>query len=160
VVGLYLNPPERVIVFSFDEKTQVQALDCTQPSLPMKAGRGGTMTHDYKRHGTTDLFGAMNVATGEVLYDTRTSHKASDVHRFFKLLDLHVEKNLDVHVILDNLSAHKARAVRDWLADPSELVGICTSHLPVRPGSIWSSAGSVNSPNDDCAVASSPRCLT
>jgi transposase len=118
VVGLYLNPPERAIVFSFDEKTQVQALDRTQPSLPMKAGRGGTMTHDYKRHGTTDLFAAMNVATGEVIYDTRTSHRATDVLRFFKLIDLHVPKDLDVHVILDNLSAHKAPAVRDWLADP------------------------------------------
>jgi transposase len=118
VVGLYMNPPERAIVFSFDEKTQVQALDRTQPSLPMKKGRGGTMTHDYKRNGTTDLFAAMNVATGEVLYDTRKSHKATDVLRFFKLIDLHVDKNLDVHVILDNLSAHKAPAVSIWLADP------------------------------------------
>lgn len=118
VVGLYLNPPERAIVFSFDEKTQVQALDRTQRSLPLKPGRGGTMTHDYKRHGTTDLFAAMNVATGEVLYDTRKSHKATDVLRFFKLIDLHVERDLDVHVILDNLSAHKAPAIRDWLADP------------------------------------------
>jgi transposase len=118
VVGLYMNPPERAIVYSFDEKTQVQALDRTQASLPMRAGRGGTMTHDYKRHGTTDLFAAMNVATGEVLYDTRTSHKATDVLRFFKLIDLHVEKDLEVHVILDNLSAHKAPAVSDWLADP------------------------------------------
>jgi transposase len=113
-----MNPPERAIVFSFDEKTQVQALDRTQPSLPMKKGRGGTMTHDYKRNGTTDLFAAMNVATGEVLYDTRKSHKATDVLRFFKLIDLHVEENLDVHVILDNLSAHKAPAVSTWLADP------------------------------------------
>ena len=71
VVGLYMNPPERAVVFSFDEKTQVQALDRTQPSLPMKPGRAGTMTHDYKRHGTTDLFAAMNIATGEVLYDTQ-----------------------------------------------------------------------------------------
>ena len=76
VVGLYMNPPERAVVFSFDEKTQVQALDRTQPSLPMKRGRGGTMTHDYKRHGTTDLFAAMNVATGEVLYDTKKRHTA------------------------------------------------------------------------------------
>src|ERR1035437_3584839 len=118
VVGLYMNPPERAVVFSFDEKTQVQALDRTQPSLPMKKGRGTTMTHDYKRHGTTDLFAAMNVATGEVLYDTRNSHTANDVLRFFKLIDLHVEKDLDIHVILDNLSAHKAPAVREWLADP------------------------------------------
>ncbi len=118
VVGLYLNPPERAVMFSFDEKTQVQALDRTQPSLPMKPGRGGTMTHDYKRHGTTDLFAAMNVATGEVLYDTRRSHAATDVLRFFKLLDLHVPKHLEIHVVLDNLSAHKAPPVAEWLADP------------------------------------------
>lgn len=118
VVGLYMDPPERAVVFSFDEKTQVQALDRTQPSLPLKPGRGETMTHDYKRHGTTDLFAAMNVATGEVLYDTRKSHAATDVLRFFKLIDLHVPKELEVHVVLDNLSAHKAPVVRDWLADP------------------------------------------
>jgi len=118
VVGLYLDPPARAVVFSYDEKTQVQALDRTQPSLPMKRGRGGTMTHDYKRNGTTDLFAAMNVATGEVIYDTRKSHKSTDVLRFFKLIDLHVPKELDVHVVLDNLSAHKAPPVRDWLADP------------------------------------------
>jgi transposase len=118
VVGLYLNPPERAIVFSFDEKTQVQALDRTQPSLPMKPGRAGTMTHDYKRHGTTDLFAAMNVGTGEVFYDTKRSHTAKDVVNFFKLIDLHVPAGLEVHVILDNLSAHKAEAVTTWLENP------------------------------------------
>jgi transposase len=118
VVGLYLDPPERAIVFSFDEKTQVQALDRTQPSLPMKAGRAGTKTHDYKRHGTTDLFAAMNVATGEVLYDTKKSHKATDVLAFFKVIDLHVPRQLEVHVILDNLSAHKADPIAKWLAHP------------------------------------------
>src|ERR1019366_2713454 len=87
VVGLYMAPPERAIVFSFDEKTQVQALDRTQPSLPMKKGRGGTLTHDYKRNGTTDLFAAMNIATGEVLYDCKKGHKSTDVLRFFKLID-------------------------------------------------------------------------
>src|SRR3974390_3149090 len=89
VVGLYLDPPARAVVFSFDEKTQVQALHRTQPSLPLKPGRAGTMTHDYRRHGPTDLFAAMNVATGEVLYDTRARHTASDVLAFFKLIDLH-----------------------------------------------------------------------
>src|SRR5262245_12512523 len=84
VVGLYLNPPERAMVFSFDEKTQVQALDRTQPSLPLKPGRAGTLTHDYKRHGTTDLFAAMNVVTGEVLYDCRKRHTGADVLAFFK----------------------------------------------------------------------------
>jgi transposase len=118
VVGLYLNPPEQAVVFSFDEKTQVQALDRTQPSLPMTKGRAGTMTHDYKRNGTTDLFAAMNVATGEVLFDTRRSHSAKDVLAFFKLIDLHVPKGQDIHVVLDNLSAHKAPPVADWLAHP------------------------------------------
>src|SRR5712692_5628874 len=118
VVGLYLNPPERAVVVSFDEKTQVQALDRTQPSLPLKPGRGGTLTHDYKRHGTTDVFAALNVATGEVIYDCKKGHSAAEVLRFFKLIDLHVPQHLDIHVVLDNLSAHKAPPVTDWLADP------------------------------------------
>ena len=118
VVGLYLNPPERAIVFSFDEKTQVQALDRTQPSLPMKKGRGATTTHDYKRHGTTDLFAAMNVATGQVLYDTKTRHSSNEVLHFFRFIDLHVLRELEVHVVLDNLSAHKAESAAKWLAHP------------------------------------------
>lgn len=118
VVGLYLNPPERAVVFSFDEKTQVQALDRTQPSLPMKPGRGGTLTHDYRRHGTVDLFAALNVATGEVLYDTRRRHTGKDVLAFFKLIDLHVPPHLEVHVVLDNLSAHMGPDVIGWLDHP------------------------------------------
>ena len=118
VVGLYLNPPERAVVFSFDEKTQVQALDRTQPSLPMTPGRSGTQTHDYKRHGTTDLFAALNVTIGEVLFDTKKHHTAKDVLSFFKLIDLHVPHDLDIHVVLDNLSAHKAPPVAKWLAHP------------------------------------------
>ena len=118
VVGLYLDPPERAVAFSFDEKTQCQALDRTQPPLPIKPGRGRTMTHDYKRHGTVDLFAAMNLATGEVLHGTRRSHAGADVLAFFKWIDLHVERDLDVHVVLDNLSAHKSEPVRTWLADP------------------------------------------
>jgi transposase len=118
VVGLYMDPPERAVVFSFDEKTQCQALDRTQPSLPMKPGRGATMTHDYKRHGTCDLFAAMNVATGEVIYDTKPRHRAKEVLTFFKLIDLHVPTDLDVHVVLDNLSAHTAPEIRQWLAHP------------------------------------------
>ncbi|HEX2064173.1 MAG TPA: IS630 family transposase, partial [Acidimicrobiales bacterium] len=106
VVGLYMNPPERAAVFSFDEKTQCQALDRTQPSLPLKPGRAGTMTHDYKRHGTTDVFAALNVVTGEVLYDCRKQHTGKDVLAFFKLIDLHVPKDQEIHVVLDNLSAH------------------------------------------------------
>ena len=118
VVGLYMNPPERAVVYSFDEKTQVQSLERTQPSLPMKPGRAGTMTHDYKRHGTTDLFAAMNVSTGEVIYDTKRRHTADDVLDFFKQIDRSVPRRYEIHVVLDNLSAHKAPPVATWLADP------------------------------------------
>ncbi|MGH3969656.1 MAG: IS630 family transposase [Mycobacterium sp.] len=116
VVGLYMDPPTRAAVFCFDEKTQCQALDRTQPSLPMKAGRAGTMTHDYKRNGTIDLFAAMNVATGKVLTDLRKGHTGADVLRFFKQIDAAVPLDLDVHVILDNLSAHSTPEIGKWLA--------------------------------------------
>ena len=120
VVGLYLNPPARAVVFSFDEKTQVQALDRTQPSLPMRRGRAQTMTHDYKRNGTTDLFAALNVATGEVAYDFSDRHTGADVLRFFRQIDRQVPRNLDIHVVLDNLSAHKGPEVTAWLARPRQ----------------------------------------
>jgi len=118
VVGLYLNPPQRAVVFSFDEKTQVQALDSTQPSLPMRPGRAGTMTHDYRRHGTTDLYAALNVATGEVLTDCQRGHTAAEVLRFFKQIDVSVPRRLQIHVVLDNLSAHTAPEITAWLAHP------------------------------------------
>ena len=116
VVGLYLNPPARAVVFSFDEKTQCQAMDRTQPSLPMVPGRAGTMTHDYKRNGTTDLFAAMNLATGQVLTHCHKGHTAKDVLAFFKQIDASVPKGLAVHVVLDNLSAHKAPEITKWLS--------------------------------------------
>ena len=118
VVAMYVDPPERAAVFSFDEKTQCQALDRTQPSLPLKPGRAKTWTHDYKRHGTVDLFAAMNVGTGEVLHLTRKRHTAADVLAFFRWIDLHVPRDLEVHVVLDNLSAHSAPPVAEWLAHP------------------------------------------
>jgi transposase len=116
VVGLYVNPPARAVVFSFDEKTQCQALDRTQPSLPMKPGRAETMTHDYKRNGTIDLFAAMNVATGEVLTDLRKGHTGTDVLRFFKHIDASVPRGLGIHVVLDNLSAHSTPEIAKWPA--------------------------------------------
>lgn len=118
VVGLYQDPPERAVVFSFDEKTQCQALDRTQPSLPLRAGRARTMTHDYKRNGTVDLFAALNVGTGEVLHQTRKRHTANDVLAFFKEIDRSVPGDLEIHVVLDNLSAHSAPPVAEWLAHP------------------------------------------
>ncbi len=120
VVGLYLDPPERAVVFAFDEKTQVQALDRTQPSLPLRRGRLQTMTHDYKRNGTIDLFAALNVATGSVTTGLRKSHTGVDVLAFFKQLDKTVPRDLAIHVVLDNLSAHKAPEVREWLAKPRQ----------------------------------------
>ena len=105
-------------MFSFDEKTQCQALNRTQPSLPMVRGRAGTMTHDYKRNGTTDLFAALNIATREVLTECRSQHTAVDVLAFFKKIDRSVPRRLDIHVVLDNLSAHKAPEVAEWLAHP------------------------------------------
>ncbi len=118
VVGLYLDPPEAAAVFAFDEKTQVQAIDRTQPSLPMVPGRNRTLAHDYKRRGTLDLFAALNVAAGEVLHQTRKRHTGADVLAFFKWIDLHTPRHLDVHIVLDNLSAHKSKPARDWLAHP------------------------------------------
>jgi len=118
IVGLYVDPPERAVVLCVDEKTQVQALDRTQPSLPIKKGRAATLTHDYKRNGTIDLFAALNVKTGEVSHALRERHTGKDVLAFFKQIDRRVPRALEIHVVLDNLSAHKAPEVRDWLAHP------------------------------------------
>ena len=118
VVGLYLDPPERAVVLCVDEKTQTQALDHTQPSLPMKPGRAGTMTHDYRRNGTTDLFAALDVATGEVLTHCRDHHAHKDFLFFLKLIDRSVPRDLQVHLVLDNLAVHKHPEVRRWLASP------------------------------------------
>ena len=120
VVGLYLDPPERAVVLCVDEKTQVQALDRTQPSLPIKRGRAQTMTHDYKRHGTTDLFAALNLETGQVTHALRDRHAGADVLAFFKQIDKTVPRDLAIHVVLDNLSAHKAPEVTAWLAKPRQ----------------------------------------
>ena len=120
IVALYLDPPDHAAVFCFDEKTQIQALDRTQPSLPMTKGRGRTMTHDYKRNGVIDLFAALNVGTGEVLHTTRKTHAGTDIVAFFKWIDAHVPRHLDIHIVLDNLSAHKSEPVRSWLALPAQ----------------------------------------
>jgi transposase len=115
IVGLYMNPPVNAVVFSFDEKPQVQALERAQPVLPMDLGMPERQTHNYIRHGTLDLFAALNVATGEVLAQTKKRHRAKDFTAFLKLIDDAVEEGLEVHVILDNLSAHKAPPVKRWL---------------------------------------------
>ncbi len=116
VVGLYLDPPERAVVFSFDEKTQCQALDRTQPSLPMKPGRAGTMTHDYKRNGTTTLFAALDVLTGSVIGQCLPRHRHVEFLKFLRTIDRQVPKRLHVHLILDNYATHNHPNVRAWLA--------------------------------------------
>jgi transposase len=116
VVGLYLNPPERAIVLCMDEKSSVQALDRTQPSLPMVKGRAATMTHDYKRHGTTTLFAALDVLTGKVIGSCLPKHRHSEFLTFLKVIDAAVPRGLDVHLILDNYATHKHRNVKAWLS--------------------------------------------
>jgi transposase len=115
VVGLYLAPPERAVVLSVDEKTQIQALDRTQPMLPLRPGQVERHTHDYERHGTTSLFAALNVATGEVTHEARGRHTGTDFLAFLRRLDRGYPDQ-ELHVILDNVSTHKTPAVRAWLA--------------------------------------------
>jgi transposase len=115
IVGLYINPPQHAIVLAVDEKSQIQALDRTQPSLPLKRGRGTTMTHDYKRHGTTTLFAALNVLDGKVLSQCRDRHTHEDWIAFLRLIDQETPAANDVHVIADNYSAHKHPKVQRWL---------------------------------------------
>jgi transposase len=116
VVGLYLNPPEKAIVLSMDEKSQIQALDRTQPSLPIRPGRAGTMTHDYKRNGTTTLFAALDVLTGSVIGQCLPRHRHSEFLTFLRTIDRQVPKGLQIHLILDNYQTHKHPTVRAWLA--------------------------------------------
>ena len=115
VVGLYLSPPERAIVLSVDEKTQIQALDRTQPMLPLRPGQVERHTHDYKRNGTTSLFAALNVATGEVTHEARARHTGDDFLAFLRRLERTYPEQ-ELHVILDNVSTHKTPDVRAWLA--------------------------------------------
>ena len=115
IVGLYLNPPERALVLSLDEKNQIQALDRTQPGLPLKRGRGQTRTHDYKRNGTTTLFAALNAANGEVFGLCQERHRHQEWLKFLRLIDQTIPPDLELHVICDNSSAHKHDRVLRWL---------------------------------------------
>ncbi len=116
VVGLYLNPPENAVVLCMDEKSQIQALDRTQASLPMKKGRAGTSTHDYKRNGTTTLFAALDVLTGAVIGQCLPRHRHEEFLKFLATIDREVPKDLQVHLILDNYATHKHENVKKWLA--------------------------------------------
>ena len=116
IVGLYVDPPAHAVVLSVDEKSQIQALDRTQPGLPMKKGRAGTMTYDYKRHGTTTLFAALNVLDGTVIAQNMQRHRHQEFIRFLNRIEREVPTDKAVHVILDNYAAHKKDKVRAWLA--------------------------------------------
>lgn len=115
VVGLYLDPPTRAVVLCMDEKSQIQALDRTQATLPMKPGRAGTMTHDYKRNGTTTLFAALDVLTGKVIGQCLPRHRHEEFLVFLKTIDAEVPKGLGIHLILDNYATHKHEDVDRWL---------------------------------------------
>ncbi len=115
VVGLYLNPPDESLVFCVDEKSQIQALDRTQPGLPLKKGRRGTMTHDYKRNGTTTLFAALSMLDGKVIGDCLPRHRHQEFIRFLKLVDSKTPPGTDLHLIVDNYGTHKHPRVHSWL---------------------------------------------
>ena len=116
VVGLYLNPPDRSLVLCVDEKSQIQALDRTQPGLPLKKGRCGTMTHDYKRNGTTTLFAALSMLDGKVIGECMPRHRHQEFIRFLKTIDTETPAELDLHIIADNYATHKHPRVKSWLS--------------------------------------------
>jgi len=132
VVGLYLNPPDKALVLCVDEKSQIQALDRTQPGLPMKKGRCGTMTHDYKRNGTTTLFAALNVLEGTVIGDCMPRHRHQEFLKFLRHIQREAPPQLDLHMVLDNYGTHKHPVVQKWLTKHPRF------HLHFTPtGSSW-----------------------
>ena len=116
IVGLYLDPPDRALVLCIDEKSEIQALDRTQPLLPMRPGQVERRTHDYKRHGTTSLFAALDVKAGTIIGKCMTRHRAQEFRRFLDTVEKNVPVNLDIHVVMDNASSHKTQAIRNWFA--------------------------------------------
>jgi transposase len=116
IIGLYLSPPERALVLCVDEKSQIQALDRTQPLLPMRPGQAERRTHDYKRHGTTSLFAALDVKAGTVIGQCMPRHRAVEFRRFLDTVEKNVPRDLDIHVVMDNASSHKTKLIRDWFA--------------------------------------------
>ena len=114
VVGLYLNPPDHALVLCVDEKSQIQALDRTQPLLPMRPGQIERRTHDYTRHGTLSLFAALDAATGKVIGRCFARHRAREFRAFLNTVETNVPDDLDVHIVMDNVSSHKTQAIRNW----------------------------------------------
>ena len=116
IVGLYLAPPDRALVLCVDEKSQIQALDRSQPLLPMRPGQAERRSHDYKRHGTTSLFAALDIATGEIIGKCFPRHRAREFRKFLDLVEANVPADLDIHIVMDNYGTHKTKAIRDWFA--------------------------------------------
>jgi len=116
IVGLYLNPPDRTMVLCVDEKSQIQALDRTQPMLPMRPGQAERRSHDYKRHGTTSLFAALDVRTGTIIGEVHRRHRSVEFRKFLDTIDQSVPASLEVHLIMDNYGTHKTAIIRNWLA--------------------------------------------
>ena len=132
IVGLYMNPPDRAIVLSVDEKSQIQALDRTQPMLALRPGLPARQTHDYERHGTTTLFAALNVLEGTIIADCQPRHRHQEFLRFLETIDASVAADLEIHLILDNYGTHKHPQVKSgWR--PGRGIA-CTLHPPVHPG--------------------------
>ena len=153
IVGLYVDPPAHAVVLSVDEKSQIQALDRTQPGLPMKPGRAGTMTHDYKRHGTTTLFAALNVLDGTVIGQNMKRHRHQEFIGFLNAIEARVPKRKAIHAVVDNHATHKHPKVREWLA--RHPAGPSTSLRPPHLGSMRSRLSSPSSPEGDSFAASS-----
>jgi transposase len=116
IAGLYMNPPDHALVFCVDEKSQIQALDRTQPMLPLRPGQVERRTHDYKRHGTTSLFAALNLKTGHVIGQLHRRHRSQEFRRFLDNIETNVPAGLDVHIIMDNYGTHKTALIRKWFA--------------------------------------------
>ncbi len=150
IVGLYLSPPEHALVLCSDEKSQIQALDRTQPGLPMKRGRGASMTHDYKRHGTATLFAALNAHDGTVIADCKARHRHEEWLAFLRQIDQENPKDKVLHLICDNYATHKHSRVKAWLKKHPRF------HMHFTPtsgyGSTWSSSFSAASPSIVYAV--------
>ena len=136
ICGLYLNPPERAVVLCVDEKSQIQALDRTAPTLPMLPGTPERATHDYERNGTSSLYAALNVGSGEVISSLHQRHRAIEFLKFLKTIEATVPAHLDVHLVLDNASSHKTPKVRRWLAQHPRFVlhFTPTSSSWIKPG--------------------------
>src|SRR5262249_12204871 len=152
VVGLYLNPPDHALVRCVDEKSQIQALDRTQPLLPMRPGQAERRSHDYKRHGTTSLFAALDIATGRVIGRCYQRHRAVEFRNFLAQVEQAVPADLDIHLVLDNYATHRRRRSRS--GSPATRAVTCTSRRPAPPGSIRSNAGSRCSPTSRSSAAS------